>query len=132
MRDLQSHTGSSLIVAGQGQPPYIHALVHAINERLGNNGHTIEYREPVEIGALEQTASFGNLVQAMDGGQVDTLVILDVNASYSAPTDFEFSRNLAKVRLRVSHSLYYDETAAECDWHIPKHHYLESWDDVRA
>src|SRR5262249_1121059 len=64
--------------------------------------------------------------------QVDTLVMMDVNPCYSAPADFEFSRSLAKVKLPVSYSLYYDETAAECDWHVPKHHFLEMWGDVRS
>src|SRR5207249_5845880 len=30
VRDLQSHSGKSIVIAGEWQPPIVHALVHAI------------------------------------------------------------------------------------------------------
>ena len=132
VRDLESHRGASVVIAGETQPPYVHALVHAINEKLGNTGRTIEYHQPAALRATEQTASLRELVDAMKSGHVDTLIMMDVNPAYSAPADFEFSTNLANVKFKASHSLYYDETAAECDWHVPRHHFLESWGDVSA
>jgi Fe-S-cluster-containing dehydrogenase component len=132
MRDLQSHTGSTLVIAGETQPPFVHALIHAINEKLGNAGRTVEYREPINSDPVILTDSLRELTQAMQSGEVDTLVLMDVNPSYAAPVDLEFSKHLKSVKLKISHSLYYDETAAECDWHVPKHHFLESWGDVRA
>ncbi|RME22970.1 MAG: hypothetical protein D6800_10450, partial [Candidatus Zixiibacteriota bacterium] len=41
--DLLAHRGHSLVLAGRGQPPVVHALVGAINEALGNIGTTVEY-----------------------------------------------------------------------------------------
>src|SRR5437667_8318001 len=114
MRDIESRPGASAIIAGPTQPPLVHALVHAINEKLGNTGKTIVYTEPAEAQAGEQTASLGELVREMQAGAVDTLVMLEANPFYSAPSDLEFSNSLSKVRLRISHSLFYDETAAAC------------------
>ena len=37
-----------------------------------------------------------------------------------------------KVPFTVAHSLYPDETAERCLWHVPQSHFLESWSDVRA
>src|SRR5262249_25259020 len=111
---------------------HVHALVHAINEKLGNSGRTIEYREPVDLRPMEHTDSLRDLVEAMKSGLVDTLIMMDVNPSYSAPADFDFSNNLARVPVKVAFSPFYDETAAESDWHVPKSHFLESWGDVRA
>ncbi len=37
--DLKAHRGSGLVVAGESQPPPVHALAHAINEALGNAGN---------------------------------------------------------------------------------------------
>ena len=37
--DLQAHMDRSLVIAGEEQPPAVHALAHAINEALGNVGH---------------------------------------------------------------------------------------------
>src|SRR5215831_9576832 len=132
VRDLESHRGSSIVIAGETQPPHVHALAHAINEKLGNTGRTIEYREPAEVRPTEHTDSLRQLVEAMKSGSVDTLIMMDVNPSYSAPADFEFSKNLAHVPLKVAFSLFYDETAAESDWHVPRNHFLETWGDVRA
>src|SRR2546430_1038677 len=36
VRDLHTHRGSSLVIAGDCQPPAVHALAHAINDALGN------------------------------------------------------------------------------------------------
>jgi MoCo/4Fe-4S cofactor protein with predicted Tat translocation signal len=48
VRDLQQHKGSSLVVAGEVQPPAVHALAHAMNQALGNVGATVVYTDPLE------------------------------------------------------------------------------------
>ena len=40
-KDLLSHRGSSLVVAGEQQSAVVHALVHAINAALGNVGNSV-------------------------------------------------------------------------------------------
>jgi molybdopterin-containing oxidoreductase family iron-sulfur binding subunit len=49
VEDLQASEGDSIIIAGDNQPPAIHALAHAMNARLGNVGNTLYYIEPVEL-----------------------------------------------------------------------------------
>ena len=132
MRDIEARAGAGAVIAGPTQPPIVHAVVHAINEKLRNTGQTVVYTDPVEAQPAEQIASLRELVQEMQSGMVDTLVLLDTNPCYSAPSDLDFANSLSKVRRRISHSLYYDETAAACEWHIPRHHFLEAWGDVRA
>jgi molybdopterin-containing oxidoreductase family iron-sulfur binding subunit len=72
------------------------------------------------------------LVDAISAGSVETLLILDANAAYSAPADVDFVAALGRVAVTISSSLYLDETARRCRWHVPMAHYLESWGDVRA
>src|SRR5450631_2624117 len=84
-RDLLSHRGSSVIIAGDHQPPVVHALVHAINEKLGNVGKTVFYTDPIDANPVNQTESLKDLVADMRGGKVDMLVILDGNPAYDAP-----------------------------------------------
>ncbi|WP_166830190.1 TAT-variant-translocated molybdopterin oxidoreductase [Thalassoroseus pseudoceratinae] len=127
-----SEGGASLVVAGESQPPAVHALAHAINSQLGNIGKTVEYIEPLvghEAGHIE---SLEALVQAMRTGEVETLLILDGNPVYSAPADLEFADALNNVPFRVHLGLHRDETSQLCHWHVPMAHFLETWGDVRA
>src|SRR5207244_195017 len=98
----------------------------------GNAGNTVTYIEPVEAVPVDQLDSLRQLVQAMDAGQVELLLLLGGNPVYSAPVDFHFAESMAKVGTRVHLSLYDDETSAFCGWHIPEAHFLESWSDARA
>jgi molybdopterin-containing oxidoreductase family iron-sulfur binding subunit len=131
-RDLQQHRGRSLIIAGDTQPPAVHALAAAMNQALGNVGNTVIYAAPAETDLVGQTQSLGDLARAMDAGQVDLLVIVGGNPVYNAPADLNFAAAMAKVRTRVHLSLFHDETSELCHWHIPESHYLDAWGDARA
>jgi MoCo/4Fe-4S cofactor protein with predicted Tat translocation signal len=130
VKDLQAHRGSSIVIAGESQPPYVHALACALNEALGNVEQTVFFTEPVEIGP--RTDTLPELVANITAGNVSFLLLLGVNPVYTAPVDLQFAQNLLKVRLRVHLGAHEDETAALCNWHIPEAHYLESWGDTRA
>jgi len=132
VRDLQNHRGTSLVIAGEGQPPTVHALAHAMNDALGNVGRTVYYTTPLEVGPANQLQSLRELVSDIDSGQVEVLLILGGNPAYAAPADLQFEKKLLKVSLRIYLGLYEDETSVLCHWHIPQAHYLESWGDVRA
>jgi MoCo/4Fe-4S cofactor protein with predicted Tat translocation signal len=131
-RDLQKHRGASIVIAGEQQPPVVHALAHLLNDALGNVGKTVTYTAPVEANPVNQRDSLRQLVADIDAGQVDTLVILGGNPVYNAPADLHFGEKLLKVRMRIRLGLHDDETAELCHWRIPEAHYLEAWGDVRA
>ncbi len=131
-RDLQGHRGASIVIAGDQQPPAVHALAHAINERLGNMGQTVMLTEPVEARPVDQRESLAQLVNDMNAGQVEVLLIAEGNPVYDAPADLNFAAALDKVKFRAHLSLYDDETSRLCHWHIPGQHWLESWSDTRA
>jgi molybdopterin-containing oxidoreductase family iron-sulfur binding subunit len=132
IRDLTSHRGASLVVAGEHQPAVVHAIAHAINERLGNTGRTIVYTAPVEADPVDQVQSLKDLVADMNAGRVDVLLIVSGNPVYTAPADLGFADAMNRVTLRVQLSLYDDETTALCHWHVPEAHFLEGWSDARA
>jgi MoCo/4Fe-4S cofactor protein with predicted Tat translocation signal len=131
-RDLQAHRGASLVIAGDGQPPVVHAIAHAINETLGNVGRTVDYIVPVEAGPLDQTQSLRDLSADMSAGKIDVLVVIGGNPVYTAPADLGFADAMGRVALRVHLGLYDDETSALCHWHIPEAHFLEAWSDARG
>jgi len=130
--DLRQHRGASLVVAGDQQPPPVHALAHAMNHALGSVGRTVTYTAPVEAQPVDHLESLGSLVRDMNAGKVEMLVILGGNPVYTAPADVRFADHLGKVALRLHLGLYEDETSARCHWHIPQAHDLESWSDARA
>jgi len=132
VRDLQKHRGGGIVVAGDQQPPVVHALAHAMNQALDNVGKTVIYTDPIVANPVDQSASLRELVRDMETASVKVLVMLGGNPVFTAPVDLRFAEHLAKVPFRVHSSLYDDETSAYCHWHIPETHYLESWSDVRA
>jgi molybdopterin-containing oxidoreductase family iron-sulfur binding subunit len=132
VKDLQNAKGRSLVLAGEGQPPAVHALAHALNAALGNVGATVSYTATAEVRPIDQRAALQELVGEMNAGTVSMLVILSGNPVYSAPADLKFQDAMQKVALRVHLGLYHDETAAQCHWHIPEAHFLEEWSDVRG
>ncbi len=131
-KDLQAHKGASIVIAGDHQSAEVHALAHAMNQALGNNGKTVTYTDPVEGSPADQPESLRELVADMNAGKVDTLLIIGGNPVYNAPADLDFAGALKKVQWKAYLGLYADETARQCIWTVPEAHYLESWGDVRA
>ncbi|HZM04513.1 MAG TPA: TAT-variant-translocated molybdopterin oxidoreductase [Candidatus Saccharimonadales bacterium] len=130
--DLRQHAGASIVIAGESQPPSIHALAHAMNEALGNFGKTISFTAPVEFEPRNQLESLRQLTHEMSTGAVDFLLILGGNPVFAAPADFEFAKNSQRVPLTAHLSSEINETSAACHWHIPETHFLETWSDARA
>jgi molybdopterin-containing oxidoreductase family iron-sulfur binding subunit len=131
-RDLKAHSGACVVIAGDHQPAVVHALAHSINQAIGAVGKTVTYTEPIQSNPADQVDSLRELVADMSGGKVDSLLILGGNPVYSTPADLNFAGALQKVAWKASVGLYFDETAAQCLWHVPEAHYLESWGDVRT
>jgi MoCo/4Fe-4S cofactor protein with predicted Tat translocation signal len=130
IQDLKKHHGSAIVIAGESQPPYVHALVCALNSALGNIGRTVTFTESIAVTPTADTLA--DLITEIKSGRVSTLLILGSNPVYTAPVDLQFAKSLLDVKLRIHVGIYEDETAELCHWHIPQKHYLESWGDVRA
>ncbi len=131
-KNLKQHRGAALVIAGEHQPPVVHALAHTINFALGNVGKTIIHTDPVEARPIIQTDSLRELVSEMQSGAVEILVVIGGNPVFNAPADLDFLEAMKKVKFRVHLNLHDDETSEWCHWHIPQSHYLESWSDARA
>jgi molybdopterin-containing oxidoreductase family iron-sulfur binding subunit len=130
--DLRASGSSGLVVAGEAQPPVVHALAQAMNSALGAFGRTVVHTEPVESEPVDQLASLRALTEDMRAGRVGTLLILGGNPAFTAPADLEFAEALARVPFSAHLTLEENETSALCRWRLPQAHPLESWDDARA
>ena len=130
--DLARRRGRGLVLAGENQPPVVHAIAHALNAFLGNAGRTVVYTDPVEANPEVELASLSALAADLGAGRVRTLLILGGNPVFTAPPDLRFPEALGKAPRRVHLSLENDETSDQCHWHVPEAHFLEAWSDARA
>lgn len=130
--DLQENRGRCLVTAGITQPPAVHALAHAMNAALDNVGATVSYVEPVAASPVDPLDSLAELVQDLNDGAVEFLLILGGNPVYTAPAEFDFATALTQATVSAHLTLHPNETAVLCDWALPQAHFLESWSDALA
>lgn len=130
--DLQRAGANALVCAGERQPPVVHALAYAINQELGSLGSTVTLIPPVVSDPADPNESLRALVDDLNGGGVDTLVILGGNPVYTAPADLDFAAVMQRAANRIYLGYYADETAQLATWFIPETHFLEMWGDARA
>lgn len=126
--DLLANRGRSLVVVGDRQPAFVHALGALLNAALGNVGATVNYR-PSDVA---RGGSLRDLAAAIEGGSVSKLVILGANPVYAAPGDIDFGALMAGLETSVHVGFHYDETGRAAKVHIPQSHALEAWGDLVA
>ena len=131
-RDLQTTNGRCVIVAGETQPAEVHALCALMNHALGAVGTAITLLDTGASTQLPQSQTLPALVEEMQAGQIDLLLMLGVNPVYDAPSELNFQEVMGRVSDTVHVGMHVDETARASTWHIPLTHYLESWGDGRS
>jgi molybdopterin-containing oxidoreductase family iron-sulfur binding subunit len=120
-----------MVIAGAGQPAYVHALAIILNGALGNFGGTTFFGSPIDPDDATSRASIAEL--ATDAETISSLVILGGNPAYDAPADVKFADLLAREGLTSVHlSSHRNETSELCSWHTPLTHELEAWGDQQA
>jgi molybdopterin-containing oxidoreductase family iron-sulfur binding subunit len=123
---LWRHRGESLVVSGSNELA-TQTLVMALNAVLGNIGTTVDVARP-SLQRQGNDRAMAGLVDAMQAGAVDTLIIHGVNPGYDQAEAFR--SGLRKVAFSVSLSDRRDETSSRTDAICPDHHFLESWGDA--
>ncbi|MDP6417339.1 MAG: hypothetical protein QGG54_20235, partial [Gammaproteobacteria bacterium] len=122
--------GRSLVVCATNDVG-TQCLVNAINHLLGNYGVTVDIQRPSYQWQGNDSA-LQALIQSMQAGRVNALIVADANPAYSLPNSGEFIEALKKVPLTISLAPYVDETAALTKYVCPVHHTLESWNDAET
>ncbi|MDO8896185.1 MAG: hypothetical protein Q7V19_00935, partial [Bacteroidales bacterium] len=125
--ELLQHKGKSLIVSGSNDTEE-QMLVNAVNHLLESYGNTILTDVHTKIRQADD-ARMDLLVQEMNEGKVDGLIIYDVNPAYDYPQREKFIEGLKKVSLSVALPVLDDETTSYVKFICPDHHYLEAWND---
>ena len=120
----------AVIIGGDALDSTTNAICHRINQALGSIGQGVIYTaEPLVDNTDQDIAS---LTTDMAQGKVNTLLILGGNPVYDAPSDIGFAAALDKVKTSIHLAGYRDETSIAATWHLPRAHFLESWDEGLA
>ena len=128
-RDLVAARGRALVIAGDRQPPAVHAFAAWANGLLAAPQDWIT---PVDPEPAPHGESLAALARDMHGGRVDTLVVIDANPAYAASPALGFAEAMARVPLTVAATCFPHETSARAAWQAPLSHPLEDWHDGRA
>ncbi len=129
--DLQAAGSQGVVLAGETQPPEVHALCAAINSALGSVGTTMTLIDTGAQPVRPRSEELAELVQDMQAGTVDALLLVGVNPVYDAPPELDFRTAMRGVET-IHLGLHVDETARAARWHLPRAHYLEAWGDGRT
>jgi len=116
-------------MAGPALPAEAHALAHALNAALDA---VVTLRPLVGDAAASSLESITTLAGLVEAGQADTVVVLNVNPTYSAPVDLALADLWSRIPTTITLSVDDHETGALSTWQLNGAQYLESWGDVRA
>jgi MoCo/4Fe-4S cofactor protein with predicted Tat translocation signal len=133
-KDLVDAKGAAIVLAGDHLPASVHALVHAVNAKLGAVGKTVNYIDPVVAKPDDQVKALQSLVAECAAGKVETLIVCGTNPAFTAPADVPFANALKTVKNLFHLGSSVDETAVafSAGWHVNEAHALEAWGDARG
>jgi len=127
-KQLLKARGKSLLISASNVKD-IQLLVNEINKLLGNIGETVLFDNYLRTyGGLDSEMS--GLVESMKAGEVDALLVYDVNPVYNWVDTEGFVEGMKRVGLTVSLGVAPDETSELAGYVCPVNHYLESWNDA--
>ncbi len=106
--------------------------INLLNAAIGAVGPRVRFGAASPFGKVSPYSDMVALTQAMTGGQIEVLVLVDVNPVYAMPPKSGFAEALGKVPLVVALAGRPSETTARAHVVLPILHPLESWGDYMA
>ncbi len=106
-----------------------HVAVNLLNYVAGNVGRTVRFGPNVVRRRSTGVSRLAALVDAMETGTVDVLMVHGADPAHTLPSGLGFAEALDSVALVVSFASFMDETTARADLILPDHTPLESWGD---
>ncbi len=122
--DITPNKGKIAVCGGYHLPYAVHSHIYRLNEALGALDKTVSYLETTLKPALPQKA----LKDLAEG--VDVLLILGCNPVYTWGDAFK--NIIQNAKTSIGHALYINETLEHCQYQLPSHHNLESWNFIKT
>ena len=124
---LKSKKGQALVVCGLNDVN-AQIITAEINKLLGAEGSTIDFSTPLYTKQGDE-AKVEQLFKDIAAGTVEGLILYNANPVYNHRNGEQLKDVLKKLKLTVSFASSLDESAEVCQYVLPDHHYLESWND---
>ncbi len=106
--------------------------INLLNAAIGAVGTRLRFGSASPFGKVSPYSDMVALTQAIAGGQIEVLVLVDVNPVYAMPPKSGFAEALGKVPLVVALASRPNETTARAHLVLPVLHPLESWGDYMS
>ena len=106
--------------------------VNLLNAAIGAVGTRVRFGTASPFSRVSPYSDMVALTQAMAAGQIEVLLLVDVNPVYALPPKSGFAEALAKVPLVVSLASRPNETTARAHLVLPTLHPLECWGDYAS
>jgi Fe-S-cluster-containing dehydrogenase component len=130
--DLARAGKSSLVLAGDAVAPETHVACALLNRMLGAEGNTVEWSMTPSSPGLVTNAELEKLLKEAAQGKFTLGIFWGTNPAYSFPNATLWKQAVSKIPETYRIGLYEDETALDCEWRLPEHHWLEAWGDFES
>ena len=90
---------------------------------------TFDFSDPSSLSDVARAEQMKLLVDAMQNGEVEVLLIGRANPLFHLPPSWQIEKALRSVPMKVSLSSFPDETGEFAHLILPTHTFLESWGD---
>ncbi len=126
--DLWRARGRALVVSGS-QNADVQVLVNALNHLLGADGATVDLERPSNQ-RLGDDRALAALLDELRRGEVDALLIREVDPVAELPDGAALAEALEATELTVALASHRTETTSVCRYVCPEPHFLETWRDA--
>ena len=103
--------------------------INLLNYVAGNIGSTVVFGPDANWGGASTYRDMVELTESMRRGEIELVLLHDVNPVHTMPGSVDFAGALASVPFVACTSSFPDETAIRADLVLPAHTPLESWGD---
>jgi Fe-S-cluster-containing dehydrogenase component/anaerobic selenocysteine-containing dehydrogenase len=127
--DLKRAGKSAMVLAGPALPREAHVACQLLNCLLGAEGHTVDATLAPPGPEILTFAGLQDLLKQASEGAFAAAIFWGTNPAYTFPQASLWKSAVTKIPTKIRIGLYEDETALDCRWRLPEHHWLESWGD---
>jgi Fe-S-cluster-containing dehydrogenase component len=130
--DLAKAGKSALVLAGPALPLHAHGACHLLNIMLGSTGNTMVMSSEFLLPELTNISELSVRFEEAARGEFSLGIFWGPNPAYAFPDNSLWKNAVAKIPDTYRIGLYEDETALDCAWRLPEHHWLEAWGDLES